>query len=489
MNLWVRTLRQLAVLAVALFFFSCEDETSILGFKNPNSKFKVNYVDIPLESSVLLMDSLRTSNFNQAQGETNRFLVGKYSDEHFGEISAAAISQFFTTNNAKTLLKETAVFDSVSIQLRFDFYSYGNQTATPQTISIHEVQKELMIDSLGYYFNKSNTAYNPAPLGTKTFSFSPEQFAKFVSDQKDTTITVHLPLDHAFGQRIFDSAFKYRNASTSADSAFVRIREFVKEFKGIAIVPDNADKIFGFSPSSTASRITLHYHDVDTDSLQLNLAFSGVVGYNEIDADRASSSLAGLNQYSQPFTPDNNLRYIQSGTGVLTRLDFSKFYEFVDNDSNSAMIVNEAELYVGIPEATSGYQPINTLSLRGIKGEGYLKKIADPKINRAQYVADSTSITLYAGQLGLSGNMFTPMSYDGQNIFTISKTGSNQYYNGYLTLFAQQLFKKDENKERLRYFALFPESPQPGKSVNRLIFNSQDIKLRVYYTRPTAPTP
>ena len=269
----------------------------------------------------------------------------------------------------------------------------------------------------------------------------------------------------------------------------MKIREFVKEFKGIAIVPDNADKIFGFNPSSTASRITLHYHDVDTDSLQLNLAFSGVVGYNKIDADRASSSLAGLNQYSQPFTPDNNLRYIQSGTGVLTRLDFGKFYEFVDNDSNSAMIVNEAELYLGIPEATSGYQQINALSLRGIKSEGYLKKIADPKINKAQYVADSTSISLYAGQLGLSGNMFTPMSYDGQNIFTVSKTGSNQYYNGYLTLFAQQLFKKDENKERLRYFALFPESPQPGKSVNRLIFKSQEIKLRVYYTRPTAATP
>ena len=71
MNLWVNRIGQLTMLAVALFFFSCEDETSILGYKNPNSKFKVSYVEIPIESSVLLRDSLRTSNFLYT-GEPNR---------------------------------------------------------------------------------------------------------------------------------------------------------------------------------------------------------------------------------------------------------------------------------------------------------------------------------------------------------------------------------------------------------------------------------
>ena len=49
------------MLAVALFFFSCEDETSILGFKNPKKKFQVGFVDIPLNtSSILVVDSLIT---------------------------------------------------------------------------------------------------------------------------------------------------------------------------------------------------------------------------------------------------------------------------------------------------------------------------------------------------------------------------------------------------------------------------------------------
>jgi hypothetical protein len=484
MNLWARTLRQLVMLAVALFFFSCEDETSILGFKNPNEKFKVNFVDISLESSVFLLDSLRTSNF-YTNGETNRLLVGKYGDDKFGEVNATGITQFFATNTAKTLLKETAVFDSVSIQLRFDFYTYGSLSASPQSISIHEVERELNIDSIGYYFNRSNTPYNASPLGSKTFSIVPDQFKTYLETSKDTTISISFPLEFSFGQRIFDSAVKYRNANTAADSTFVRIREFVKEFKGIAIVPDAADKIVGFNPSATASRIILHYHDADTDSLELNLSFSGMISYNEISADRSSTELAGLTQYSKPITPDDNLRYIQSGTGILTRLDFKQFYEFVDQDSNANMIVNSAELHLGAPEP-SAFSPIDVLSLRAVKGEGYLKKVVDPKINKAQHLADSASVTLYAGQLSVSGGMFTPMSPDG-NIFTISRAGTNEYYNGFLTLFAQQLFKKEENKERFRYFALYPENPPIGKSVNRVLFHKDNIKLRIFYTRPTEP--
>ncbi|HMF73314.1 MAG TPA: DUF4270 family protein, partial [Flavitalea sp.] len=352
MNLWVRTLGQLAALAVALFFFSCEDETSFLGFRDHNNKkFKVNFVDIPVASSVLLMDSLRTSNFYlpQDQGETNRLLVGKYIDDLFGEVSATANTQFFTTNTSQALLKQGAELDSISMDLRFDFYTYGSEAFTSQTISIHELEKELQFDSIGRYYNKSNTPYNPTSLGTKTFSILPERFQEYIEDQLDTVITIHLPLDLAFGQRIFDSALKYRNATTPADSAFVKPRDFVKEFKGIAIVADNADKIMGFSPTATASRITLHYHDDDTDSLQLNLSFTLMIGYNKIDAQRGATSLAGLNEYSQPFSPDNGLRYIQSGTGVLTRLDFEEFYKFVDADSNSTMIVNSAELNLGAP--------------------------------------------------------------------------------------------------------------------------------------------
>src|SRR3990170_1441181 len=114
MNLWAKHVGQLVVFAVALFFLSCQDEASLLGYKNPTSKFQVNYVEIPIESSVLLLDSQRTSNF-LFQNETNRLLVGQYVDDQFGSVSTAAYTQYFT--NSGTKLPANAIYDSVTLQL------------------------------------------------------------------------------------------------------------------------------------------------------------------------------------------------------------------------------------------------------------------------------------------------------------------------------------------------------------------------------------
>ena len=342
MNLWAKRIGQLAVLAVALFFFSCQEETSILGYKNPNSKFKVSYVEIPIESSVLLRDSLRTSNFSYS-GESNRLLVGNYTDEVFGNVNAAAYTQYFTSTFTK--LASTAVYDSITLQLRFDLYNYGATTATSQNISIYELDQELKADSIANYFNKTNIAYSTL-LGSKTFTINPTDFNKFAAstEDRDTVINIRLPLNLSFGQRIFNSALKYRDAASEADSSFIRYSEFVKEFKGLVIKPEATDKLVGFNPSATESRIIVHYHEADKDSLAFNLSFSGVISFNQIKGDRSSTELSALNQYYQESLQSNDNRYIQSGIGILTKLDFSKFFEFAD--TVPYVLINSAELVV-----------------------------------------------------------------------------------------------------------------------------------------------
>ncbi len=62
----------------ALFLMACEDENSLLGFRNPNRKFTVDFIDIPLTSSVLLIDSVRSD--NQQAGQS-RLLAGRYFDD------------------------------------------------------------------------------------------------------------------------------------------------------------------------------------------------------------------------------------------------------------------------------------------------------------------------------------------------------------------------------------------------------------------------
>src|SRR6187397_3223731 len=169
MNLWANRVVQLASLLVALFFFSCEDEASVLGFKNQNQKFEASYIEIPIESSVLLLDSQRTSNFVLLQNETNRFLIGQYTDDKFGAVAANAYTQFFTNSGAK--LPADVTYDSVSLQIILDFYNYGSADAlSSQTVSVYELDEELKSENRKYYFNKSEAHVKPTPLGSKTFT-------------------------------------------------------------------------------------------------------------------------------------------------------------------------------------------------------------------------------------------------------------------------------------------------------------------------------
>ncbi|GIV37994.1 MAG: hypothetical protein KatS3mg032_2373 [Cyclobacteriaceae bacterium] len=56
--------------------WSCKDEASFLGFRNPATKFETRFIEFPVESSVIWVDSLRTSNY-VFSGETDRLSAGQ----------------------------------------------------------------------------------------------------------------------------------------------------------------------------------------------------------------------------------------------------------------------------------------------------------------------------------------------------------------------------------------------------------------------------
>lgn len=499
MNLWVSRIRQLTILAVALFFYSCVDETNLIGFKPPNSKFDVKYIELPVESSVISFDNLRTSNY-LFPGETNRLLVGKYSDDKFGDVESIACSQFFTFSLTK--LAATATFDYATLDLAFDFYTYGaSKTATDQSFSIYELDQQLATESRRYYFNKTPIITKATEIGTKTFTLDPAVLKTYLEKKKDTVVSVNLDLDLGdFGQRIFNSAIQYRDAITKADSTFVNYSEFIKLFNGIAIVPNQCDKAFGFSPSNPKSRIKLHYHlTTDTIKRTLDLSFisganleknkfTGVdlVGYNNISSNKSGKPIDGINDDYQDFFPTDEKRYIQSGLSIFTKLDMSKFLDFSDTIPN--MIFNSAELVIGNVEDGGSYDPPQYLALRVLKENNrqyaYGTKNAQSNSDallykgfiRPDYNTSNTSVLIE------KDSVFSVSTDDGR---LLEYNKSSQKYNAYLTRFLQQVYNKEEGKTPLRYFVLYPVSPSAAKSVNRVVFPQDKIKLRLYYTLPT----
>lgn len=541
MNLWAKRTGQLTLLAVALFFLSCEDETSILGFKNPNEKFDIRYVDIPVISSTMLLDSVRSSN-NYASNDFNRFLVGHYVDPVFGEITASSYMQYVPSNtiNVKEEHLDTIsyAYDSASLFLSFDFYAYGADGNTPQAIDIFELAEplktsfdvsvggnvggqqkpvETIYKKVNDYYTKTAVSQQPEVLASLNFNVDLEDWDFDLNSNGAPTRYLRAKttaLDN-LGQRIY-------NRALLGDSTFTWQNLFTKDFPGLAIVPTSGDKVYGFSPNDDSTVLRVHYHSISKksgktkDTLTLTLNFNRV-GYNKIDADRSASDLAFLNGFYTP-SEDGDKRYIQAATGVVTKLDFSKFLDFADTIERLA--INSAELRIDNINIPSEYQylPPSSLLVKLARPNNRFHSVIYPGNGSAAsqqselisgfrgYVNFDSRNVLFReatnGGLLSSGIPFDStlnIINDGGSFFTLNYSKDDQNYRGLANLFFQQLFN-NRDTEGLNYTSviLYPYAPTGvsgnpaygrniyGKTVNRVSFNKNDIVLRIYYTIPTS---
>jgi hypothetical protein len=471
----------------ALFLLACEDEASLLGFRNPKSKFDVRFIEFPVHSSVIWVDSIRTSNYYWT-GETNRFLLGSYTDEKLGTVSAGFYSQYFTTNpNIK--VASNATLDSAILQLRFDYYTYGAITLNPTQFEVYELAKQISRNSAGYYFNKTSVPLGPM-IGSGSFNINPLEFKDKFNANKQDTVIVRIPLSAAFGQRLFDAAVRYGNPTSKKDTLFGVFNEFVKEFKGIAVKATSADKIVGINPSTFLSRIILHYQTPTIDSLEVNLSFQGsaITSFNEIKSDRTGSEV-DINQYFTDFDPVTGLRCVQSGVGLFTKLDFSEFINFLESDTLPNIAINSAELVITDVESTEIFPSPGELYVRLLDPDNRLKKFNRQKTSQARE-RDQKIMNLYNNSTRTLSPDYNVVNVDSVlTIFTetssflsLPYSSSTNSYRGFFTLYAQEMAIEEPDKPRFRYYLLYPKNA--GKNVNRVFFHKDNIKLRVYYTLP-----
>jgi hypothetical protein len=531
MNLWVNRIKgQLTVLAVALFFFSCEDEANQLGFPNPNPKFDLRSIDIPLTSSVLLLDSVRTSNYD-AGNDVNRLLVGQYNDTRFGNITSTVFAELVAVDSLDidtvANRRDEAIFDSISIQFRHDFYVYGSAGSTQQKIDIHELTGKLVsgytvtkTTSVGgqhkpqvvtylrphSFLSKTTIPYNAAPLGSKTFNVDLDKHLSYAADDTPPEIVTSVTLDPAFGQRLFELI------RDNPDSA--RSRTFFQNhFKGIAIVPQG-DKVIGFNPTDALTRMELHYHTTKEDSLILPIAFAGLVSYNQITADRSASDLNGLNTFYQDTDLGNDLRYVQAGTGVVTKIDFSAFKTTLANMNQ--VVIQDAEIIIQDVEDGGLLTPPGSLAVKLINDNNRFIKLPFPG-RSGDYQASYNAIADYKGYINFnndatnsySGYYSVPANgglrlafdstfyvmNDNRTFLTLNYSKDKKSYRGSAPQFFQQLFLRTDaplyTKAILLPYAPAATTSDPplgrhiyGKTLNRAAFPKDKIILRVYYTTP-----
>ena len=492
MNLWAKSLGRLAMLAVALFFFSCEDDNSLLGFKNPRPKFNVSYIEIPLESSVLLIDSIITDTYGVGDGTSSAYHnVGEYDDAILGNIRAETYLQLAPASPSK--LEDLSVYDSLTFQVRSNFTSYGFNGEQEMSFNVHEITGEALdLDSTRnrYYYN-SSVQYNPQPIGQARIVVHSDSLKKELTKTSGfDTLLIRGRLSDDYGMTLFNLAL------SDLGSKFSDRNLFVQEVKGLVVTPTQSNGMLGFNPLTSLSKVILHYHTQDgagvVKTLEKAFVFNNAVlnpNFTNYRANRSATELAGITQPYQSFKPGSGLRAVQNGSPAITKLDLSKFYEFADTVEN--LVINSAQIIIDDVQPSLETPPIRTLALKIMNNQ-------NDQFTNVNVAADRDAITNYgigSGFINLlpSGRHFY-INADGsatQGVNNIFYDEDNEQYIGHLTLFTQSLFKNKNdadgiNETRITFLGLTALNPGASTSIDRTVFNANNVKLRIYYTRPTA---
>jgi hypothetical protein len=513
MNLWVKRTGQL--LLAALFLMACEDETSLLGFQ-ANNRFNVKYQEFLVgEGAVVAVDPELT---DQGVG-IRRLLAGEHNDPIVGTVKTEVFTEFLPALTTKLAQKEdhTYVYDSITLQLRLDGYTYGLNTGAAGTgkFSIRKIteanplnireeyhtipgtSKQVLVNITNRYYANSTISYADEvdEIGETRF----EQIYRFNNEERrvvtdvtleqlnrQDTLVAKARLADSFGLELFNVALN------DDDQNFSNASKFRSRFKGLALIPETCNAVYGLEPVNAYSQIRLYYHSElagqVVDTLTRDFGFSGV-SFHNITPDRVDE----LPVVDPPYAPGEattSLRVIQGGYPMVTKIDLSRFYEeFADQVSEKNIIINAAELVIESVNTDGDYKPLPALELRLMQADNnfvdYRKLDQAVQDSLAKFFIFTNQISYYVS---------SDLSIQSQNRIagSLLYNGSNKTYTGSLTLFVQTLFQNKTSQYRPLYLGLYPgtgitgvpSTVPTGKTLDRTVFMKENIKLRIYYTQP-----
>jgi len=287
---------------------SCEDPSNIgLELDPENNQIGVFYQEISLSASVVMEDSLSTTN-------TGVLVYGNEESAFFGKTESIGYSRlFFNRDLARP--RENAVLDSV----RFLFNIREVLTAdtiNPKTINVHLLTEQIRdVD----YFNFSSVAYEPTPSFSATFDFTDRQDT-IVSTKINNILTEEMFAELKNG-RYFQDIFAFR--------------EFLP---GLAFKAEEGENV-GFSTSVGNNTGFIFYFKNEGDTI--SRAYPIATGINFNLARHFSQVINDPTGTPIEVVTDKNKAYIlpdfvgsKSTMGLQLKLDLSPIDIFLDTLSN-----------------------------------------------------------------------------------------------------------------------------------------------------------
>jgi hypothetical protein len=442
MNLLVKKTGLLLILG-ALFFFSCKDSSEILLDTEETDKIHTSLLDtFSISSSTVLLDSFVTIPRNSGE---DYMVFGSLQHPNLGLVEATSIVE---VGRASVSLPADAKYFSFELLLDLQY----KPTTVPSKFNIFVYSLSEPIDTTGvdssyYKFN------SPEPAHGSQINVQTE------IDPTDTGL-VHVKLDDQLGQLFFDSL--------KLDSEFKNQLYFHNFFHGIKIKGDNSGSaILGAARITSALQVT-YTNPADSTVKTVLFPLSSPYHYNLFKEPGRTS----LTSYADKT-------FVQSGTGVLTKVSFPSVKNL--KSLYPQIAINKAELIIE-PETNLLTPPSSLFLLRSSQNGDIIK--------------DDT--LFFTAQ----NSIYADAQFLNRSALYVSYDTDKKLYNADVTSYVEAYLKSSSSDIPLDLI-LYPEAKGTfiyekfsfsfdqttgrlisGKdlTINFAVIPKNKIKLKVYYT-------
>ncbi len=431
-----RLLSLLSSIVFLLFFSSCEKDPDLVGLEVTPAQD---------ELGVTVADTFTIVAYSELDDSviTNYFtpnMAGSYFDPVFGRVTAG----FFThirLPSVNPAFGNHPVLDSLVLVLPYNSY-YGD-TTTLQTFRVYEAADDFYIDTTYYSCTPVNTT--GVLYGQHVFAPRPTDSVPYdtilIAPQFRINLSENTP---ALGDKILNAPAEYL-------SDLDKFQDYIKGLYVTAAPVSYGGCVLYFNLLSAYSRIELHYHNDEADSLYYELIV------NE-DCARFNHFDHGNYQYASPAfrrqvvfgdtTLGDQVLYLQSTGGVRTKLQFPTLKSWA---KNKKIAINEAKLILPVLEDDPVYAPPSNLAAIKIDGDGTLSNLPD---------------------YGTLGDVYYGGAYDET---------TNQYYFR-LTQHVQNILKPD-----YKDYGIYLKASRAAIRANRVLLSgpkspTRPMKLRIIYS-------
>ncbi|MCH7414612.1 DUF4270 domain-containing protein [Belliella sp. R4-6] len=425
---------------------SCSDPSTLgLDLDPNNNQIGVFYTEIPLSASMVLLDSLNTTN-------SESLVVGGLTDSFFGKTEAIGFSRLAIGPSA-TRPSENAVLDSVKFHFRIESV-IGDDLSGSKSLSVH-LLTESILDTTYYNFDRLD--FDPNPIAQGSFNFSARQ---------DTAVSVEM--ESGFSDFIFEELKK--------GDAFRDVFSFRNLIPGIALQGNIEENTSTAIRVGNATGIIVYFkNEGDTVSRRYAITTAQSRHFNHINSDRSGTPTAVITEPGRSYDIGSRVG-IKSGVGLVMKLDTSPISDFLDTLAN--VTFNDIILEMGPlgSESATNRPPSNLFLYFTDDSNGFLRATSGQLIsvqadNQPQIATD------------VNGNIIPSVASPGTFVYVNTSNIYRQRLTSYMNAVYRQGLQRND-------FLISPSSPAEQNSVDNFIktlrgfdLDQNSIKLKIYYSK------